>query len=202
MTTHAPSGLPPLPEPDAASYRRAQQRLRRAFDEVRAACAWVDAPFGQLFLARTARGLCRLTFRCDEDAALAELERRRLLPEMAPARLDRERRRLAAYFAGREHRLDLAVDLRGATAFQRDVLEAACRIPFGSVQSYGDVARRIGRPAAVRAVGNALGKNPVAIVIPCHRVVAAGGRLGGYTGGLDVKRTLMALEGITLATDR
>ena len=76
------------------------------------------------------------------------------------------------------------------------MLEAAREIPFGACQCYGDVAERIGRPRAQRAVGNALGSNPIAIVIPCHRVVAAGGRLGGYTGGVDIKRTLMGIEGI------
>jgi methylated-DNA-[protein]-cysteine S-methyltransferase len=92
----------------------------------------------------------------------------------------------------------LPIDLRWVTEFQRKVLAAARRIPFGKCQCYADVARQVGSPNAQRAVGNALGKNPVAIVIPCHRVVASGGSIGGYTGGLDIKQTLMAIEGIDL----
>ena len=90
----------------------------------------------------------------------------------------------------------MPIDLRGMTEFQHRVLDAASEIPFGRVESYGDIARRIQRPGASRAVGNALGRNPLPIVVPCHRVVTSGGQLGGYTGGLDIKRALMHIEGI------
>ncbi|MGH9323275.1 MAG: methylated-DNA--[protein]-cysteine S-methyltransferase [Vicinamibacteria bacterium] len=100
---------------------------------------------------------------------------------------------------GKRRRFDVPIDLRWGTEFERKVLDAARRIPFGECRCYGDVAKTIGRPNAHRAVGNALGKNPVAIVIPCHRVVASGGGIGGYTGGLDIKRTLMEIEGIELS---
>jgi methylated-DNA-[protein]-cysteine S-methyltransferase len=118
---------------------------------------------------------------------------------MAPGKLDRERSELDEYFEGKRRRFDLPIDLRWGTEFQKSVLETARRIPFGEYWSYADVARRAGRPNAQRAVGSALGKNPVAIVIPCHRVMASGGGIGGYTGGLDIKRTLMRIEGIDLA---
>ena len=97
-------------------------------------------------------------------------------------------------------RFDLRLDLSELTPFHRRVLLAAAEVPAGKVVSYGEIARRIGRPAGSRAVGQALGRNPVPIVIPCHRVVAAGGQLGGYTGGLDIKRKLLRLEGALAAT--
>jgi methylated-DNA-[protein]-cysteine S-methyltransferase len=190
--------LSALPEPGEESFRHAHRRLMKSFEDVRTLCAWIEAPFGRLFLARTRRGLCRVSFRRSEAALLADLERHQLLPEMAPEKLDRERSQLEAYFRGRNRRFELPVDLRWGTAFERQVLQAAQAIPFGRVESYAEIARRIRRPRAQRAVGNALGKNPIAIVIPCHRVVASGGKLGGYTGGLDVKRLLLSIEGIRI----
>jgi methylated-DNA-[protein]-cysteine S-methyltransferase len=190
--------IPDLPAPPESLYQEAHQKLMKAFEPSRAFCAWIDAPFGPVFLAKTSKGLCRVSFRRSQEELLGELEVRSLLPEMAPGKLERERRELGEYFAGKRRRIDVPVDLRWGTEFQRKVLAAARRIPFGECQCYADVAKRVGRPNAQRAVGNALGKNPVAIVIPCHRVVASGGGLGGYTGGLDVKRKLMEIEGIEL----
>jgi methylated-DNA-[protein]-cysteine S-methyltransferase len=103
---------------------------------------------------------------------------------------------LRAYFAGRRRRFDVPVDLSHVTPFVRRVLTATMQVPAGNLVSYGDIARRIGQPRASRAVGQALGRNPIPIVIPCHRVIASGGRIGGYTGGLTVKRRLMRLEGV------
>lgn len=102
---------------------------------------------------------------------------------------------LRAWCAGRRRELDLELDLRLVSGFTRDVLTALRAIPFGQLVTYGELARRAGRPGAARAVGQAVGANPLAIVIPCHRVVAAGGRLGGFGGGLAAKRALLALEG-------
>jgi methylated-DNA-[protein]-cysteine S-methyltransferase len=93
----------------------------------------------------------------------------------------------------------MPVDLRWGSDFQRRVLRATRKIPFGGSARYADIARRIEQPHAQRAVGNALGRNPIPIVIPCHRVIASGGRIGGYTGGLDIKRTLMKIEGLEVA---
>lgn len=190
--------VPMLPAPPDSCCQEAHQSLMKAFEPSRAFCAWVDAPFGPIFLAKTGKGICRLSFRRSEDELLAELEQRSLLPEMAPEKLDRERRELGEYFEGRRRRFELPIDLRWGTEFQKSVLKAASRIPFGECWCYTDVARSVGRPNSQRAVGSALGKNPVAIVIPCHRVVASGGGIGGYTGGLDIKRTLMEIEGIEL----
>jgi methylated-DNA-[protein]-cysteine S-methyltransferase len=103
------------------------------------------------------------------------------------------RRQLDEYFAGRRTRFDLEL-APGGTAFQRQVWAALQEIPYGETRSYLDIARRLGSPKAVRAVGGANGRNPIAVVIPCHRVIAADGSLGGYGGGLDRKRLLLDLE--------
>jgi len=97
------------------------------------------------------------------------------------------------YLAGKRREFDLHLDIRG-TEFQRAVWDELCRIPFGVTYSYQDVARAIGRPSAVRAVGTANGANPLPLVVPCHRVVATGGKLGGYGGGLELKRRLLVME--------
>ena len=188
--------LPAIPHPPDALWRNAHQRLMKALEPSRVYGAWVDAPFGDVFLARTEKGVCRISFRQSEDALLSDLEGRSLLPEMAPRKLDRERRELAEYFRGKRREFEMPVDLRWGTDFQRRVLRATRRIPFGEAARYSDIAREIDRPKAQRAVGNALGSNPVPIVIPCHRVIASGGGIGGYTGGLDIKRTLMRIEGL------
>ena len=185
-----------LVEPNDAAWRQAHTSLMEAFASVRIFYEWIDAPFGKVFLAKTERGLCRVSFRRKEEDLVDDLEKRELLPEKGAGQLDPERRQLDEYFEGKRRHFELLVDIRWGTPFQRKVLEAANEIPFGHCECYTDVAERIGHPKAQRAVGNALGQNPVAIVIPCHRVVASGGRLGGYTGGLDIKRTLMSIEGI------
>ncbi|HEY7697428.1 MAG TPA: methylated-DNA--[protein]-cysteine S-methyltransferase [Vicinamibacteria bacterium] len=192
------NAIPDLPAPPESRYRKAHQELMKALEPSRVLYTWVDAPFGAVFLARTTKGVCRVSFRRSEDELLSDLERRSLLPERAPAKLERERRQLSEYFQGKRRRFELPVDLRFTTEFQRKVLTTASRIPFGECRRYADVARSAGRPNAQRAVGNALGKNPLPIVIPCHRVVASGGGLGGYTGGLDIKRALMGIEGIEI----
>ena len=162
------------------------------------AYARVDSPLGPLLTAGTDRGLVRISyleFR-EEDQTLQQLAddvSPRLLE--APARLDPVRRELDEYFAGRRNRFDIDIDWSPMGEFQRHILEATAAIPFGGHLSYGEVAERAGKPRAFRAAGTALGRNPIPIVIPCHRVWAAGGKLGGYTGGLDRKRLLLELEG-------
>jgi methylated-DNA-[protein]-cysteine S-methyltransferase len=108
---------------------------------------------------------------------------------------DEARRQLGEYFDGHRQRFELRLDRRLMTPFAREVLGATARVPFGEVASYGAVADRIGKPTAARAVGAALGSNPIPIVVPCHRVVGASGALTGYAGGLDRKRFLLRLEG-------
>jgi methylated-DNA-[protein]-cysteine S-methyltransferase len=157
-----------------------------------------DSPLGVLTLMVTPRGLVRLSYPGEGiDAQLAELADRvspRILE--APERTDGVRRQLDEYFDGARRTFDLPIDWRLVRGFAGDVLRATARIPFGSVSSYRAVAADAGSPNAYRAAGNALGRNPVPIVVPCHRVLHAGGGLGGYTGGVDRKRFLLRLEGV------
>lgn len=163
--------------------------------------ARLATPVGPVLVAMGARGLVGLSFARSEARFAANLARRHgARVARADERLAGIRRELASYFRGERTHFELPVDLRVLSPFQRRVLAAARRIPPGRVVSYGELARRIGRPRAARAVGQALGRNPVPIVIPCHRVVAGGGRLGGYVGGTRVKRSLLALEGAQQAT--
>jgi len=172
----------------------------RRFREVAAAAGLVDvafdvvdSPVGELLVAATDRGLCRLSF--DPDPALDSLARTfgaRVL--RVPRRLERVRVELDEYFDGRRRSFDLPVDLSPIPAFQRLVLAELVRVPYGQVTTYGALAARIGKARAARAVGGALNRNPVAIVVPCHRVVGSSGSLVGYAGGLDRKRALLELE--------
>lgn len=156
----------------------------------------VATPIGPVLAAIGERGLVGVSLRPSARAFSAELQQRHgtrvVRADERLATLDRE---LAGYFRDPRRRFDVAVDLRQVSAFQRRVLTAARRIPAGRVVTYGEIARRIGQPRASRAVGQALGHNPIPIVIPCHRVVAGGGGLGGYIGGAATKRKLLALEG-------
>jgi methylated-DNA-[protein]-cysteine S-methyltransferase len=157
-----------------------------------------DTPVGTLVLAATRRGLVRVAYADDEEgveAALAALARS-VSPRVlaAPRRLDEIRRELDEYFAGQRERFELAIDWRLTHGFGRRVLRSTARIPYGSVSSYAQVAAAAGSPRGSRAAGNALGANPLPIVVPCHRVVLSGGGLGGYTGGLERKLTLLAVE--------
>jgi methylated-DNA-[protein]-cysteine S-methyltransferase len=113
---------------------------------------------------------------------------------LAPRRLDEPRRELDQYFSGRRRSFEVALDERLMSAFARRVMTAAAAIPYGAVSSYAQVAAQAGSPHGARAAGNALGSNPLPIILPCHRVLRSGGDLGGYTGGLDRKRTLLAIE--------
>ena len=157
----------------------------------------VDSPLGRLRLAASGRGLLRVAYPDNDPEAVLDRIAARISPRVieAPRRLDLVRRELDEYFAGRRRGFDVAVDwsLVG-TDFGRQVLEACAAIPYGRTDTYGGLSQKIGRPGASRATGNALGANPVPIVVPCHRVLASGGKLGGYTGGTDKKEHLLRLE--------
>ena len=160
----------------------------------------LDSPIGRLLVAVTPRGLARVAFESeDRDRVLAEIARR-LSPRIleSAAVTDDARRELEEFFAGERTRFGLKVDRRLIRGIARDVLRATSRIPYGELSTYGGVAREIGRPTAARAVGRALGSNPIPVVIPCHRVIGAGGALTGYAGGLDRKVALLELEGSLL----
>jgi methylated-DNA-[protein]-cysteine S-methyltransferase len=169
----------------------------------------VDSPVGPLRLVATERGLALISFAASEseDATVAELARRGLAPRPEAAAppaarrvLDLARAELDEYFAGRRRDFDLPLDWWGVSPFTRHTLEATAAVPFGRLETYGGIAGRIGKPGASRAVGNALGANPLPVIVPCHRIVAARGGIGGYTGGLGIKQRLLAIEGVALGT--
>jgi methylated-DNA-[protein]-cysteine S-methyltransferase len=188
------SALPP--EPD----RPLPDLTDRAADAglLDVAYATVDSPVGRLLIATTGRGLVRLAYidAGDEEPVLEELARA-VSPRVlsAPARLDQPRRELDEYFSGARRRFDLALDWRLTDGFSRRVLRATARIPYGSSSTYKHVAAAAGSPRGSRAAGNALGTNPLPIVVPCHRVLHSDGGIGGYTGGLERKRLLLDVEG-------
>jgi methylated-DNA-[protein]-cysteine S-methyltransferase len=158
----------------------------------------IDSPLGPLTVVVTPRGLLQVSY-VEElaDAQLATIAAR-ISPRIlaAPERTDAVRRQLDEYFAGLRRSFDVPIDWRLSRGFAGDVLRATAEIPFGSVSTYRGVATSAGSPNAYRAAGNALGSNPIPIVVPCHRVLHAGGGLGGYTGGLERKRFLLRLEGV------
>lgn len=156
----------------------------------------VPSPLGTIAIAATTQGLAGLWFTENQRYLPAELSGPAGWPEDAGHPVLRQAtEQLGEYFAGRRSRFDLLLDLRCGTAFQQSVWQALLAIPHGEVTSYGEISRRIGNPAAVRAVGGAIGRNPVSIIVPCHRVTGNGGALTGYAGGLDRKTALLRLEG-------
>ncbi|HKA69791.1 MAG TPA: methylated-DNA--[protein]-cysteine S-methyltransferase [Actinomycetes bacterium] len=154
----------------------------------------VDTPVGRLVLAATEAGVITCSYRDQDEVAsrLATAVSPRVL--RAPARLDPIRRELDDYFAGRLTRFTAPVDLRLTSEFGRRVLTALGGIGYGTTTTYGALASRLGRPTAARAVGHALGQNPVCVIVPCHRVLGADGRLTGYAGGVEAKQLLLNLE--------
>jgi methylated-DNA-[protein]-cysteine S-methyltransferase len=163
------------------------------------AYAVVDSPVGELLVAGTRRGLVRIAYgeNMPHDKVLLELAED-VSPRVleAPARLDAIRRQLDEYFEGRRTDFDLTLDWRLSHGFKRRVLGHTARIPYGRVSTYKTLAGAAGSPRGARAAGNALGANPIPIVVPCHRVLHSGGGLGGYGGGLDRKQFLLKLEGV------
>jgi methylated-DNA-[protein]-cysteine S-methyltransferase len=189
--------MTPLPKPTASPLPDIEGAAAAA-GLLDIAYATLDSPAGRLLLATTPRGLVRLAYLDgdeQEDAVLEQLARRvspRILA--APGRLDEPRRELEQYFESARNRFEVPIDWQLTRGFGRRVLEATARIPFGSVSTYKQVATEAGSPRGSRAAGNALGANPLPIVVPCHRVLHSTGGLGGYTGGLDRKRLLLAIE--------
>ena len=165
----------------------------------------LDSPIGSLFIGGTAEGLARIDFMADAGQLSSCLARLEAETSVAVRRGGRAgegacadvQRQLRSYFAGERLAFDLPLAPRG-TVWQRGVWAALRDIPAGETASYGTIAARLGRPAASRAVGAAIGRNPLAIVVPCHRVIGSDGALTGYAGGLHRKRWLLAHEGVRL----
>jgi methylated-DNA-[protein]-cysteine S-methyltransferase len=157
----------------------------------------MDSPVGELLLAVTAKGLACVAYDEQDRDRLLDRFARELSPRvLGSARpTDAARGQLDEYFAGARHAFDLRLDRRLMGPFARKVLDATARVPFGEVSTYGRVATEIHAPHAARAVGAALGSNPIPIVVPCHRIVGASGKLTGYAGGLHRKEFLLRLEG-------
>ncbi len=187
---------------DPEAHRRARAAAAAAADRLGladVACGAVDSPVGTLHVAATDAGVVCIAWAGDDwQARVAATVSPRIVE--APARVDEARRQLDQYFAHQRRAFELTLDWRLSGGFRRQVLQALAEVPFGVVVTYGELAERVGRPGAARAVGSAMAANPVPIVVPCHRVLRTGGGLGGYSGrgGLGTKRALLALEGVVL----
>jgi methylated-DNA-[protein]-cysteine S-methyltransferase len=184
--------------PDLAALRDSLAARAAAEGLLDVAYAAVDTPLGEVIVFVTPRGLVRLSYPGEPVEAQLDRLADDISPRIlrAPERTDAVRRELDAYFAGRLRRFETPVDWSLVRGFAGGVLRATAQVPYGSVTTYRDVAAAAGSPRAYRAAGNALGSNPIPIVVPCHRVVHAGGGLGGYTGGLERKEFLLHLEGV------
>lgn len=178
------------------------RKLMNEIDDMIASFGEIKTPWGRVGAAVTPRGVARIEFHVAADDMAPLLANDGLIPEHAQSALDPLAEELDQYFAGERREFDIKTDLRLHNDFTRSVLERTSAIEPGSFLTYQQVAMEIGNPRAYRAVGNALGSNPIPILIPCHRVLASGGRIGGYGGGLPIKRLLLELEGVMLAPAR
>ncbi|MCH6163710.1 methylated-DNA--[protein]-cysteine S-methyltransferase [Streptomyces marispadix] len=189
-----------LPVEDTPAQLRLHERLVGAAERdglLDVAYRTLETPVGSLLLAATEEGLVRVAYDVqDHDAALADLAGR-VSPRVlrAPARLEQAVRQIEEYFEGRRTSFELALDMRLTKGFRREVIARLPSIGYGRTESYAQVAEAAGNPRAVRAVGTACATNPLPVVLPCHRVVRSDGSAGGYAGGAEAKRTLLALEG-------
>ncbi len=183
--------------PDHA-VARSRRRVQEWFAQRAPLVQWgvIESPLGKIYIAASKQGVCSVTFGVSLDTFLGDLDPL-ARTEWNPSALAAISGQLGEYFSGQRSHIDLPVDLSRATPFQRRVLQTARTIPAGQVWTYGQMAQTIGKPRASRAVGQALGRNPVPIVIPCHRVIASDGSLGGYSGGggLNSKKLLLHMEG-------
>jgi methylated-DNA-[protein]-cysteine S-methyltransferase len=158
-----------------------------------------DTPIGPLLVGVSDHGVCRISFDAEPEHHLEVLARQfgpRVLRSSQP--VERVHRELDEYFAGRRTHFDLEPDVRFLPTYNRAVLEELARVEYGTTTTYGALAAKIGNPRAARAVGTVMHRNPIPIVLPCHRVVGASGSLTGYAGGLDRKEALLRLEGAIL----
>jgi methylated-DNA-[protein]-cysteine S-methyltransferase len=158
-----------------------------------------DTPVGTLLIGVTDRGVCRISFDAEPEhhlESLARLYGPRVLRSAKP--LERLRRERDEYFDGRRQEFELELDLRFVPAYHRQVLDELARVEYGRTTTYGALAALTGKPRAARAVGTVMNRNPIPIVLPCHRVIGASGSLTGYGGGLDRKELLLRLEGAIL----
>ena len=188
-----------LGEPAPGTLERLHARLAAAAADrqlIDVSYRTVDSPLGRLLLAATERGLVRVAFALEDHDAVLQALADKLGPRIleAPSRLDTAARQLEEYFAGARRSFDIPLDFALSRGFRLSVLEHLPHIAYGCTESYAQVAKAAGSPKAVRAVGSACARNPLPVVVPCHRVVRSDGSFGGYLGGPEAKRTLLALE--------
>lgn len=182
-----------------AARRRPSATLCLGIPEAR--YGFMESPVGDVLVAASDRGVVEISYldHTSRYESLRELEQRGYLVYERQAQVGPVVDQLQEYFARERRAFDLPFDLGGVTEFTRSVLERTVHIPYGKVQTYGEVASAIGKPKASRAVGNALGRNPVPVLIPCHRVILSSGAMGWYTGGPEIKRALLGIEGVPYA---
>ncbi len=154
-----------------------------------------NSPIGKVGIAATDKGICQVEFNAFQHAFRSKLKKRlREKPEMQPKRFLRIISDLKKYLSGKPVRFNARLDFGDATPFQKRVWQATLKIPFGRTRTYRQIAQAIGKPRAFRAAGQALGKNPIPIIVPCHRVVGSDGSLVGFGGGIKLKKRLLELE--------
>jgi O-6-methylguanine DNA methyltransferase len=164
----------------------------------RAGYGRIDSPIGPLLIAASDAGVCEIGFGKHETESVFQhrLQERGYRPVPDWNAVAGVARQLREYFGGQRDRFEVPLDFSGVSPFARSVLTATAQVPFGSLCTYRDIAQQVGRPGATRAVGNALGRNPIPVIVPCHRVVRSDHSIGGYTGGLEIKERLLSLEGV------
>ncbi|MBA2468104.1 MAG: methylated-DNA--[protein]-cysteine S-methyltransferase [Chloroflexia bacterium] len=184
---------------EAAADRRPSSTMCLGIPEAR--YGFMESPVGDVLVAASDRGVVEVSYldHTGPYESLRELEQRGYLVYERQDRVQPVVDQLREYFGHERRTFNLPVDLGGVSDFTRSVLDSTVHIPYGKVQTYGDVASAIGKPKASRAVGNALGRNPVPVIIPCHRVIRSSGAMGWYTGGPDIKRALLGIEGVSYA---
>lgn len=197
LTHELTRGFPGVPD----GLRRLRGRLAVAAERggiLDVAYRTLDSPVGPLLLAATEAGLVRVAYASEDHDVVLQALADRISPRIlsAPGRLDGAARELSEYFAGQRHTFDLPLDWQLTTGFRRQVLGRLPEIGYGHTASYAAVAQLAGNPKAIRAAATACATNPLPVVIPCHRVIHADGRVGQYLGGPEAKRTLLALEAL------
>ena len=188
-----------LIHPEDAALERLRARLATAAEqdgELDIAYRTIDSPLGSLLLASTSQGLLRVAYQRENHEQVLQTLAEKVSPKIlrATGRLDNAAHQLEEYFAGHRKRFELPLDLRLSKGFQREVLTHLPEIGYGQTESYAQVALATGSPRAVRAVGTACARNPLPLIVPCHRVVRSDGSFGGYVGGEEAKSSLLALE--------
>ena len=161
----------------------------------------LDSPIGRLWVAVSDRGLCGVEFDVPEDEFRRELQRRYAAPMRTSHGIESASDQIQEYLAGARRAFALRLNLDAAPAFHRAALAVCAAIPYGETSTYAGLAGQLGQPRGARAVGNAMARNPIPLIIPCHRVLRSDGSLGGFRGGLPIKRQLLALERDCLASD-